>query len=216
MTIVIQAIFQGSWRYTIVPHHWTYLKALGTLLAWHQLSDLARFAQERRGYGNTNSGIGLEYPTLPARAGQVRLWHWDWNQKKPKTRKFYIPESDYLATLIALLRLHNCAEEANLVAALSPSLPNVIILPEPDRFYIGNWTLTPFHWEAYHGLRLILETRDFAKVSTHATQQSTLLLPDNSRISFPQNGTVLLTLTRGRTCEIPESLFTELLNQAQG
>ncbi len=215
MTIVVQATFQGSWRYTLVPHHWTYLSALGTMLAWPYLSDLAGCATERRGYGNTDSGIGLEYPTRLERAGQVRVWYWDWGTRPLKTRKYHIPEADYLAVLVALLRAHDRPEEADSVAALHPSLPEITVLREPDRFYIGNWTLTPFSWDAYHCLRLILETRDLEKVATSAATQSPLFLPDNTGISFLEDDTVLLTLTRGRTCQVPTPLFTELLAQLQ-
>lgn len=146
--------------YTLRPYAWTYACALGVILAWHDRSAVARFAQERYSYGNTDSGIGLEYPTSPERAGQVRVWYWQWGIKsKTKTRKFHIPEADYLATLAALLRAHGEEAEARTLAALQP-LPFVEITCAPDRGNPGNYTITPFSYDAYHCLQLALRPSD--------------------------------------------------------
>ena len=155
---MVTVTFSPHSPYTLRPSVWTYACALGVILAWHDRRAVARFAQERRGYGNTDSGIGLEYPLRPERAGQVRLWYWQWHPKM-KTRKFHIPEADYLATLAALLRAHGEEAEAEEIAALQP-LPFIEITCAPDRNNPTNYTITPFSYDAYHCLQLVLRPED--------------------------------------------------------
>jgi hypothetical protein len=202
--------FPGSFRYTVSPHRWTYPKALGTILAWPDLKAVAQFAQERRSFGNTDFGVGLNYPDRPERAGQVQIWRWDWNRPRTKTRSFHIPEADYLATLAGLLRLRGLVEQAESVEALQ-ALPTITVMGVPDPFYIGNYTLEPFTYDAYHALRLILEHRDFEK----AARKADITFADGSGISFRGDGTALLTLVRGHTAQVSVALYDEILTQAR-
>ena len=211
---MVEVSFQRRFPYTISPHRWTYPKALGTMLAWHNLDDVARFAVERRGYGNTDSGVGLDYPKKEDRAGQVRIWYWDWSHPKLKTRSFHIPEVDYLATLAGLLRLRGHVEQAEAIEALQP-LPTVTVTNIPDPFYIGNYVLEPFTYDAYHALRLTLELRDFDRASELFQARETVTLPDGSGLSFPDDGTVFLTLVRGRTTQVSVELYETILAQAR-
>jgi hypothetical protein len=207
---MVTVTFPGSFRYTVSPHRWTYPKALGTILAWPDLKAVARFARERRGYGNTDFGVGLNYPERPERAGQVQIWRWDWNRPRIKMRSFHIPEADYLATLAGLLRARGHLEDAMSVEALQP-LPEITVMGVPDPFYIGNYALEPFTYDAYHALRLILEHRDFEK----AAQKADTTFADGSGICFQSDGTVFLTLVRGHTARVSVALYDEILTQAR-
>ena len=211
---MIAVTFQGRFPYTISPHRWTYPKALGTMLAWGNLKDVARFAIERRGYGNTDSGVGLDYPERPDRAGQVRIWRWDWSRRKIKTRSFHLPEADYLATLVGLLRLRGMVEQAETVEALQP-LPTVTVTNVPDPFYIGNYALEPFTYDAYHALRLTLELRNFDRAAEIFQAHEAVTFPDGSGISFPGDGAAHLTLVRGRTAQVSIDLYEAILAQAR-
>ncbi len=42
-------------------------RAGGRIVCWRSLEEIARFAQEQRGDGNTDWGAGLGYPTRPDR-----------------------------------------------------------------------------------------------------------------------------------------------------
>lgn len=208
---MVEVHFQCRFPYTLVPPKWTYRLGLGLILMWKNLPQITRFAQERRGYGDTNSGLGLEYPTRPERVGYVRFWRWNWKVRgKIRTNKFYFPEADYLAALAALLRVHEKHEDAERIAAIMP-LPAVELLPVPDPYDLANYSFNTYSPEIKHAHRLILEQRDFALAAKRAEAREGFTVPDGSGLSYLPDGSLLMHLAHGRTLAISEVFYLEFL-----
>ena len=89
---------------------------------WHQLPQLATFAEQRHGYGDSNGGFGVTYPddldeyhrvTLGEHipAGFVRVYGF-WGP--PNGYEVLVPEKAYLAVLgDELAAAGHCSEAAN-------------------------------------------------------------------------------------------------------
>lgn len=215
---VLELTFSGRCRYTIFPYHWTYRVALGLIESWPDLLQVADFAERRIGYGNTDSGFGLEYPTRPDRAGLVRFWRWNWRIKgRVKTRKFHFPEADYLATLAARLRQADLLGQAQAIENMhSGGLPQVQLLPEPDPYDLSNYGLRgEVCAEAFPCLRMILEQRDFALASARAAARQGFTLPDGSQLRYLSKARLGLVLHSGHNLEVAESLYLKLLELAK-
>lgn len=209
--------FSGRCPFTLVPYRWTYRLALGLIEMWRDLDAVARFALERRGYGNTDSGFGLEYPTRPDRQGMVRYWRWDWSVRPLKTRKWHFPEADYLATLVARLRVAGKDELASPIVALMP-LPEVTLLPHPDPYDIANYTFHCVHDFSYafqHSLRMILDQRDFTRARERLTNRLPFTLPDGSGIEYRAAGKLILHLHHGHQQETTEEFYLSVLDKAE-
>ncbi len=210
---MVELSFVPSNPYTIVPHKWTYRLALGLILSWRDLNDVADMARRRGGYGNTDSGFGLEYPTRPERAGQVRFWRWTWPVKgRIKSRKYYFPEADYLATLVALLKVRGLDTQG----LETQQLPQVRLEQTPDRYDISNYRFNQdLSYDVLQALRMILNQRDFALAKSRAQSRQGFSLEDDSRLEYQANGTIRLFLQRGHTQDIDEDLYLHLLDSTQ-
>jgi hypothetical protein len=199
-------------HYTIVPRKWTYRHSLGMIESWRDLGAVVRFAHERSGYGNTDSGFGIEYPTRPERRGFIRAWRWQWREKnKIRTRKFHYPEADYLATLAALLRVKSRHEEAATIAQIMP-LPTVELLPLADPHDISNYAFTAWSAEIKHASRLIVEQESFSLAAERAAAREGFVLRDGSGVSYAADGIMILHLPHDRTCRIAEAEYSSLLH----
>ncbi|HRI64141.1 MAG TPA: hypothetical protein PK156_07880 [Polyangium sp.] len=200
-------------QYTIVPRKWTYRYSLGLIERWRNLGDVVRFAQERRGYGDTDWGCGIEYPTRPERRGFVRVWRWQWLEKnKIRTRKFHFPEADYLATLAALLRVNGRVDEAATIAQIM-ALPNVDLLPVADPYDISNYGFNVWSREIQHASRLIVEQESFALAAERAAAREGFVLRDGSGVSYAADGNVVLHLPHDRTSHLAEADYLKLVGE---
>ena len=209
---MLEIRFTARCAYTLVPYRWTYRLSLGLIESWRDLDAVARFALGRCGYGNTDSGFGLEYPTRPDRQGMVRFWRWVWSSRGPtRTRKWHFPEADYLAVLVARLRVVGKDAQADELAALGP-LPEVVLLPQPDPYDRSNYSFSADTFELRHSTRLILEQRDFALARARATGRLPFALPDGSWIAYGEGGRLTLHLHRGYTQETTEEAYLALLD----
>ena len=209
---MIELSFVPSYPYTIEPYKWTYRLSLGLILSWRDLNDVAEFARRRGGYGNTDSGFGLEYPTRPERAGQVRFWRWTWRVKgRIKSRKYNFPEADYLATLVALLKVRGLDTQG----LESPQLPEVRLEQTPDRYDISNYRFNQhLSYDVLQALRMILNQRDFQLAKSRAQARQGFSLEDGSRLEYQNGGKIRLFLQRGHIQDIDEALYLHLLESA--
>lgn len=212
---MVELVFSARCGYTIVPYRWTYRLALGLIESWRNLDDIARFARERRGYGNTDSGFGLEYPKRPDRQGMVRFWRWDWHSRgRIKTRKYHFPEADYLATLAARLRAVGKDESADSIAQLMP-LPDVRLLPQPDPYDISNYGGLLHSYEFKHCQRIILDQRDFDVAEERIRKRIPFALPDGSFIEYGDEGRLVLHLQRGHVQETTAAFYLSVLDASE-
>jgi len=207
--------FTARCKYTIVPRKWTYRFSLGMIERWGDLRSVVRFAQERRGYGDTNSGVGIEYPVRPERRDDIRFWRWQWHvKKKIKTRKWHFPEADYLATLAALLRAKGWDEDAAKIAAIRP-LPKVDILPVADPYDLSNYSFNTWIPDMMDALRLILEQESFVLATERAEQRLSFSVADGSGVDYLVDGSIELRLAHGRKKSMPEADYLRVLQEAQ-
>lgn len=205
----IELSFVPKCPYTIEPYKWTYRLALGLILSWPNLGDVADFARRRGSYGNTDSGFGLEYPTRPERAGQVRFWRWTWRLNgRVKTRKYHFPEADYLATLVALLRVLGLSTDG----LDTQPLPEVELHQAPDPYDVSNYQFKQnFNYDALQAMRMILNQRDFALAKSRAQSRQNFSLEDGSRLEYQEGATIRLFLQRDLVQDIDEALYLHLL-----
>ncbi len=206
--------FAPQCGYTIRPPKWTYRLALGLIESWPNLLQVVEFAQRRVGYGDTNSGFGLEYPTRPEKAGQLRFWRWTWrNNGRVKTRKYHFPEADYLAVLLALLLQRGEHAQAHALESQGP-LPEVHLEPVSDPYDLSNYRFHgDFTYDAKQCLRLILDQRDFALATARAVAREGFSVADGSRLTYLDNRLIRLFLQRGHTQDVSEALYLSLLEQ---
>lgn len=214
----LEISFAAQCRYTIAPYRWTYRLSLGLVESWRNLDDIARFALKRVGYGNTDSGFGLEYPTREDRKGMVRFWRWDWRRPgRIRTRKYHFPEADYLATLAARLRVVGKDELAGPIARMMP-LPDVELLPRPDPYDISNYRLhnpRQLSYELGHCQRFILDQRDFALARQRLHDRAPFILPDGSRLEHGEDGRMVLHTQRGHTQETTVVFYLSVLDATE-
>jgi hypothetical protein len=207
--------FIARCSYTIVPRKWTYRFSLGMIERWPDLRSVVRFAQERRGYGDTNSGVGIEYPVRPERRDDIRFWRWDWRVKgKIKTRKYHFPEADYLATLAALLRVKGWDEDAAKIAAIRP-LPKVDFLPVADPYDLSNYSFHSWIPNMMDVMRLIVEQESFVLATERAENRLSFSVADGSGVDYLPDGSIELRLAHGRKKTMPEADYLRLLQEAQ-
>lgn len=211
---MVELFYSLHCRYTIVPFHWTYRLSLGLIESWRNIDDIARFARERRGYGNTDSGFGLEYPTRPDRQGMVRFWRWDWRFKRIKSRKYHFPEADYLATLAARLRVVGKSELAEQISLIMP-LPDVQLLPQPDPYDRANYSSRTYSYEFSHCHRIILDQRDFDLARERIRGRTPFTLADGSWIEYGDAGRLVLHLQRGHTQETTDEYYLSVLDASE-
>ncbi len=215
---MVRLFFTPQCAYTISPYKWTYRLSLGFIESWPDLLGVAKMAQERGGYHFDYSGIA--HATRPERTGQMRFWRWQWSEKgkkKGKARSYHFPECDYLATLVALLRVRGelAAAEAVAESAQQP-LPEVQLLALPDPYDIYNYSYDKeYTYDAKQCLRMILDQRDFALTTKRAVAREGFGVEDGSRLAYRDDGTILLTLQRGHTQHVSEELYGHLLRSAQ-
>ncbi len=205
-------------KYTLVPRKWTYRYSLGIMWMIERYSSLHRvveFARKRSDFGETDFGCGIEYPTRPDRQGYVRFWRWNWNEKsKVKTRKFHVPEADYLAVLAARLRLEGWHAELEQIAAMA-DLPPVELLPVPDPYDVSNYGITTWLPQINHALRLILEQENFDLAAQRAHDRQGFVVADGSGVSYLSDGTIALNLPHGRTVTMLEADYLQILQAAR-
>jgi len=214
----VELTFTPRCGYTICPYAWTYRLALGLIESWPDLSQVAEWALRRSGYGNTDSGFGLEYPTRPEKAGLVRFWRWEWRtNRRVRTRKFHFPEADYLATLVALLRIRGFQSEAEAVARTAlDALPVVQLMPSPDPYDLANYSFKEgYTHDVRQCMRLILDQRDFSLAAQRAVARKGFAVMDGSRLEYLGGGKLRLYLQRGHTQEVSEELYVHLLENVQ-
>jgi hypothetical protein len=206
--------FTGRYKYTIVPRKWTYRFSLGMIERWRDLHSVVQFAQERRGYGDTDSGVGIEYPVRPERRDEIRIWRWVWRVKgKIHTRKYHFPEADYLATLAALLRVKGWDEDAKKIAAIRP-LPQVDILPVPDPYDFSNYSFSRWIPDIMDVLRLIVEQESYALAMERAATRQGFVVADGSGVAYLPDGSLELRLAHGRKKMVAEADYLRLLHEA--
>jgi hypothetical protein len=207
--------FTGRCQYTIIPRKWTYRLSLGMIERWPDLRSVVRFAQERRGYGDTNSGVGIEYPVRPERRDDIRFWRWQWHvKKKIKTRKWHFPEADYLATLAALLRTKGWDEDAAKIAAIRP-LPKVDFLAVADPYDLSNYSFHQWIPNMMDALRLILEQESFVLATERAENRLSFSVADGSGVDYLPDGLIELRLAHGRKKKMPEADYLRFLQDAR-
>jgi hypothetical protein len=195
----------NSSNYQLTPSTRQTRSALAVILAYGSLPTIAKAALERGEYGETDRGLGLEYPTRPDRADQVRIWYWEWRNRKGKspktsnphrlvTRKFHIPESLYLAVLVGVLEARGYTQEAQTIRT-AKALADVGVQYIPDPYSQDNYQLQPHSTEAQLCLHVALCQRDFERTRQHAQEQSGFTVQDESWLMFYQYRTDE-TLTR--------------------
>lgn len=215
---MVELFYSARCRYTIVPFHWTYRVALRLIESRRNIEETARFAMERRGYGNTDAGFGLEYPTRADRQGMVRCWRWDWHDpKRIKSRKFHFPEADYLAVLVARLRVEGKDELAEPITKTMP-LPDIRLLPKPDPYDIDNYHLRntqPFSYELAHCHRVILDQRDFDMASERIHNRTHFTVPDGSWVEYGDDEQLVLHLQRGYTQKTTTAFYLSVLKASE-
>ncbi len=158
-------------------------QALGVIFSYKDLPAIAKAALEKGEYANTDYGHGLEYPTRPDRADQVRIWYWEWRDRKGQApegrdqthkiirRKFHIPERVYLGVLVGVLECNGYVEEATKIREAKPIEP-IQVQYKPNIYTVGQYKIEPFSKEAHSCLGLALylknleQTRELAILKT--------------------------------------------------
>jgi hypothetical protein len=187
---------RNSSNYQLTPSTRQTRSALAVILAYGSLPTIAKAALERGEYGETDRGLGLEYPTRPDRADQVRIWYWEWRNRKGKspkttnpnrlvTRKFHIPENLYLAVLVGILESRGYKQEAQTIRA-AKALADVSVQYIPDPYSQDNYQLQPHSTKAQLCLHVALCQRDFERTRQHAKEQSGFTIQDESWLMFYQ------------------------------
>jgi hypothetical protein len=135
--------------YKCEPCDWMTQVSLQVILCYGSLPIVARAALARQGFGETNRGLGLEYPTRADKIGFVRWWRWDWHQRQNetggyrlKTRKFHLPERIYLGVLVGVLRAHDLVEEADAIAA-QMAYDDILVEFIPSIYDSSNYQIDP-------------------------------------------------------------------------
>ncbi len=158
-------------------------QALGVIFSYKDLPAIAKAALEKGEYANTDYGHGLEYPTRPDRADQVRIWRWEWRDRKGQApegrdqthkiirRKFHIPERVYLGVLVGVLECNGYIKEAAKIRE-SKTLESIKVQYKPNIYSLEQYKLEPFSYEAHSCLGLALypknleQTREMAILKT--------------------------------------------------
>jgi hypothetical protein len=193
-TLYFRPLPSDSGNYQIVPESTEARSALSVILAYGSLPVVAKAALQRGEYGETNRGLGLEYPTRPDRAEHVRLWYWQWRTRKGKspkttntdrlvTRKFYIAERLYLAVLVGVLECRGYSAEAQAIRATKP-LAEITVEYSTDIYRPGNYKIVPYSAEASLCLHIALIQHDLEKTRQHARDNTGFVASDNSWLNF--------------------------------
>ena len=205
VTIAFKPRLHGQKNYVVCPPEPSFVTSLGLMLTHPNLQQLPTLAVQRRGYGCSEFGIGIEYPKRGAHLGEVRLWQ--------STRTFYQPEGDYLGTLAGLMRAHDWHEEAEIVEGILPVTP-VEVRYQPDIYDLFNYRLTPFSHEAHHCLSFILGQRDLTLAQERARTQTGFAIDwPRSALAYLDSDILEITLSREKKHVIGSTLYNELLAQ---
>lgn len=97
------------------------------ILEWPRLAELAAFARQRRGYGNSNGGFGVTYPEdldefqrevehIQIPSGSLLVYGYACAQ--PPGYELLVPERTYLMVLASVLFMAGYASEAAGIQAL--------------------------------------------------------------------------------------------------
>jgi hypothetical protein len=135
-------------------------QALGVICSYGDLPAIAKAALTKGEYANTDYGHGLEYPTRADRADQVRIWRWEWRNRKGQAqkgrdqthkmirRKFHIPEKLYLGVLVGILECNGYTQEAAEIR-VAKTLEPVEVRYIPSIFSLEQYKLESFSYEAH-------------------------------------------------------------------
>ena len=102
---------------------------VASITHWSQLADLAQFAVERHGFGDTDGGFGITYPDdldeydrvldgFDIPKGYIEAYGF-WGP--PDGYGLLVPESMYLETLALILSQAGLHDEADRVRAIIPT-----------------------------------------------------------------------------------------------
>ena len=115
---------RGLPQYELAPDTPTNRAILDAMRSWSRAADLSGFAAARHGYGNSDGGFGVTYPSdmdadeLEASGledGMVMVYAFF---GPPDGSELAVPESEYLDCLAAFLDAHALAADAARVRAL--------------------------------------------------------------------------------------------------
>lgn len=116
---------RGIVTYSIHPDTPSGRAILDAIRSWSCPSDLARFARERHGYGNTDGGFGVTYPGdldeydkahgAAIADGFIEVYGF-WGP--PDGYEFHVPETQYLQVLAAYFRACGRNAQAQVIDAL--------------------------------------------------------------------------------------------------
>jgi hypothetical protein len=218
------------------------MQALSVICAYKSLERVADAAIHRQGYGETDHGLGLEYPTRADRADQVRIWYWEYRTRKGPhptcrfpykivTRKYHIPERLYLSVLASLLAAQGLHTESQAIQALRP-LDSIDIRYTPLIYGPLQYKIEPFSSEAQHCLMVILGLHNLALTTRYANarqgfdwfEQSTLpavpIAPtffQRRSIQYSEDGTLTLRFydwhQEPQVLVLNEALYRHVLEQ---
>jgi hypothetical protein len=195
---MIHLDFQPDLRYSenyrLEPESPSARQALAVMMAYGNLPVLAQAAVQRYGYGNSNYGHGLEYPTRPERVGQVRIWYWQWckrkgphptskNPHKIKVRKYHLAENIYLAVLAGVLEAHGLHSEAATIGEIMP-LAAIAVSYQPNIYSIGQYKITPFATNTHQCLMVALALHDLPRSYALAQARQGFVFDDQSLLQL--------------------------------
>ncbi len=170
-------------------------QALGVIFSYKDLPAIAKAALEKGEYANTDYGHGLEYPTRPDRADQVRIWRWEWRDRKGQApegrdqthkiirRKFYIPEKVYLGVLVGILECNGYILEAAKIRKAKTIEP-VEVQYKPNIYNLGQYKLEPFSKEAYSCLGLALHLKNLEQTRGLAISRTSFQYLDDDAFLY--------------------------------
>jgi hypothetical protein len=171
-------------------------QALGVIFSYGDLPAVAKAALTKGEYANTDYGHGLEYPTRADRADQVRIWRWEWRNRKGQTpeghdskhkiirRKFHIPEKVYLGVLVGVLECNGYMQEAAKIRGVKILEP-ISVQYQPNIYSLGQYKLEPFSKEAHSCLGLALYLKNLEQTRELAISRTSFeYLDDEAFMNF--------------------------------
>ncbi|MEY4529707.1 MAG: hypothetical protein RLZZ156_428 [Deinococcota bacterium] len=171
-------------------------QALGVIFSYKDLPAIAQAALQKGEYANTDYGHGLEYPTRADRADQVRIWRWEWRDRKGKApegrdqthkiiyRKWHVPERVYLGVLVGVLECNGYMTQAAKIRDAKTIEP-VNVQYKPNIYNLGQYTLEPFSKEAHSCLGLALYLKNLEQTRELAISRNSFeYLDDEAFMNF--------------------------------
>jgi hypothetical protein len=210
-------------NYDIEPSTSLHLSALDLVFCWGNLEQVAEFALKRQGFMNSDSGLGLEYPIRPEKAGLIRQCWWEYkplkepnsigrSKYKVKIRKFYMPESIYLGALVGVLRSQGYVDLANAIDRTNIIEP-VRVEYLPSIYDTFNYRFSEYSRECSDCLVMVLLLKDLLQTRALASSRQGFEGQNRLQLRYQDDATLLLSWANDTETTVSEFVYLEVLNR---